>query len=64
MDFQEDTVFLMAMRCEEALKIIQITKPRFPSIPRGLSNVGTTCFVDSQVVTGQCLLKMISWKWE
>ena len=49
---------------EEAGKKIQITEPRFPSIPRGLSNVGTTCFVDFQVVTGQCLLKIISWKCE
>ena len=60
MDFQEDTVFLMAMQCEEGGKKIQITEPRFKSIPRGLSSVGTTCFVDFQVVTGQCLLKMIS----
>ena len=44
----------MAMRCEEAGKKIQIRGPRFPSIPRGLSNVGTTCFVDFRVVTGQC----------
>ena len=54
MDSQGDIVFLMAMRCEEAGKKIQIRGPRFPSIPRGLSNVGTTCFVDFRVVTGQC----------
>ena len=29
-DFQEDTVFLMAMQCEEPGKKIQITEPRLP----------------------------------
>ena len=63
MDSQGDIVFLMAMRCEEAGKKIQIRGPRFPSIPRGLSNVGTTCFVDFLVVTGHLVsVKIISWK--